>query len=111
MESVVLSEDYSKTNTPKTLGYGFNYAYRRDTWKKVRFPDRDHGEDSEFVQSILASGGHLHQFADTAGICVHVLHKENISLCYPQYRLPPFFIAKLLLPAWAIEMLRGTPTE
>lgn len=105
MDSVVFGEAYAKDNGIKTLlGFGFCYAYRRDSWKKVKFPDKDFGEDGDFIQAILAGGGHLHQFNDTTGICVHILHSDNVSFCYPQYRLPPFMIERLL-PAWATEML------
>jgi glycosyltransferase involved in cell wall biosynthesis len=110
MGSAVFGDDYSKGNGANSLlGFGFCYAYRRDSWKKVQFPDRDFGEDGEFIRSILSAGGQLHQFADTAGICVHILHNSNTSLCYPQYRLPPFMIDRLV-PAWAIEILNGPET-
>ena len=107
MSSVVFGDDYAKGNGLKSLlGFGFSYAYRREIWEKAKFPDQGHGEDFVFMEAVLAGGGRLHQFPDTAGICVHVLHQANTSWCYPQYRLPPFMIEHLL-PAWAAEMLTG----
>jgi glycosyltransferase involved in cell wall biosynthesis/LPS sulfotransferase NodH len=107
MASTVFDDDYAKGSVANSLlGFGFSLAYRRDSWKKVQFPDRDLREDGNFVRSILAAGSHLHQFADTAGICVHILHNGNTSRCYPQYRLPPFMIDRLV-PAWAMEMLNS----
>jgi glycosyltransferase involved in cell wall biosynthesis len=107
MSSVVFGDDYAKGNGPKALlGFGFCYAYRRKTWEKAKFPDQNFGEDYSFIESVLAAGGRLHQFPDTIGICVHVLHHSNTSFCYPQYRLPPFTI-KGLVPAWAADMLSG----
>jgi len=105
MGSVVFGEDYAKGNGPKALlGFGFCYAYRRNVLEKAKFPDQDFGEDYVFIESVLAGGGRLHQFPDTTGICVHVLHQSNTSWCYPQYRLPPFMIERLM-PAWASGML------
>jgi cellulose synthase/poly-beta-1,6-N-acetylglucosamine synthase-like glycosyltransferase len=107
MSSVVFGDAYTKENGPRSLlGFGFSYAYRRDSWRMVKFPDQNHGEDFGFIESVLTGGGRLHQFADTAGICVHILHEANTSFCYPQYRLPPFMIDRLV-PAWAAEMLSG----
>ena len=107
MSSVVFGDDYAKGNGPKALlGFGFTYAYRRSIWEKAKFPDQNFGEDFVFIESVLAAGGRLSQFPDTTGICVHVLHQSNTSWCYPQYRLPPFIIGRLL-PPWAAEMLSG----
>jgi cellulose synthase/poly-beta-1,6-N-acetylglucosamine synthase-like glycosyltransferase len=105
MSSVVFGDAYMESNGPRALiGFGFSYAYRRNIWEKVKFPDKNLGEDSDFISSVLAEGGRLYQFADTAGICVHILHKSNTSKCYPQYRLPPFMVERIV-PAWAAEML------
>jgi len=99
--------DYVKNRGSKSLlGFGFSYAYRRDCWKSKKFPDQNFGEDFGFIESVLADGGRLHQFADTVGICVHILHETNTSRCFPQYRLPSFMIERLL-PTWAIETLNG----
>jgi glycosyltransferase involved in cell wall biosynthesis len=104
MRSVILGDDYARCYGLKSLlGFGFSYAYRRDQWRKVKFPDQDHGEDFGFMESVLAGGGRLYRFNDTTGICVHILHQANTSYCYPQYRLPPFTIEQLL-PAWAVEL-------
>jgi glycosyltransferase involved in cell wall biosynthesis len=105
MRCVVFGDAEQEDRRNAMIGFGFSYAYRRDVWKKAKFPDRDFAEDTGFIEAVLAGGGRLHQFADTAGICVHVLHKTSMSYCFPQYRLPPFMIDRLLLPDWAAGLL------
>ena len=105
MRSVVFGDADKEDRDNALIGFGFSYAYRRDIWEKVKFPNREFGEDRRFIEAVMAIGGRLYQFADTTGICVHILHKSNMSYCFPQYRLPPFMIDRLLLPAWAGELL------
>ena len=106
MKSVIFDDDYAKDNGRKALlGFGFSYIYRRKIWDAVKFPDQNFAEDFLFMESALAAGARLHQFADTAAICAVIQHKHSESICYPQYRLPPFMIDRLL-PAWSAEMLR-----
>lgn len=108
MRPVVFGDADHEDRHNALIGFGFSYAYRRDVWKTAKFPDENFGEDRDFIKAVLASGGRLYQFADTTGICVHILHKTNMSFCLPQYRFPPFMIDRLLLPAWAAELLNDT---
>jgi glycosyltransferase involved in cell wall biosynthesis len=77
------------------LGYGFSYVYRKSVWQAARFPDQDFGEDSAFADAALATGARLKHFADSQGLCVHMLRRDNMSLCFPQYLLPQFLLARL----------------
>ena len=74
--------------------------------QKAKFPDQNFGEDYVFIKSVLAGGGRLHRFPTRPASACTFLHQNNTSWCYPQYRLPPFMM-KRLLPKWAAEMLSG----
>jgi hypothetical protein len=43
----------------------------------------------------MAQGCRLDHFADTEGLCLHVLRKDNMSKSFPQYLLPDFMLGKL----------------
>ena len=76
------------------LGYGFSYAYRKQVWESGRFPEVDWNEDGPFA--IRANEQFkLGCFQDTSGLCLHVLHKQNMSRCFPQYVLPEFLVDRL----------------
>jgi glycosyltransferase involved in cell wall biosynthesis len=71
-------------------GYGFSYVFRREVGLKVGVEDRAHGWDYAFVRRIMAAGHQVHAVADEAGVAFHLLHDDNVSRAFPQYRLPPF---------------------
>jgi glycosyltransferase involved in cell wall biosynthesis len=85
-------------------GFGFSYVYRKTLWERIGFPDRDFAEDHDFVTRAQAGGGVLELFADRQGLCLHIVRKDNISACYPQFLLPGFVVEKLFGPA-ALELL------
>jgi glycosyltransferase involved in cell wall biosynthesis len=63
-------------------GYGFSYVFYRQVWEEVRFPDRNHGEDQVFADTVIArfkSAGKQ----DFAGSCLHVIHTTNSSISFP----------------------------
>jgi len=69
------------------LGWGFGYAYRRQVWEQCNFPDLNWNEEmalSRFAHKNLRSTGLL----DTNGLCLHILHHDSSSVCFPQYHLP-----------------------
>lgn len=76
------------------LGFGFSYAYRKSAWEKAPFPDVDWNEDAPFAQRVEATMRFCH-FADTRGLCLHVLHQNNTSKCFPQYVLPSFLLERI----------------
>jgi len=66
--------------------YGFSYVFRRPVWQAIPFPDRDHGEDHEFANAVVArfkAAG----MQDTERLCIHVIHSGNTSISFPQRRL------------------------
>ena len=68
------------------LGYGFSYVYSRHVWETVKFPDVSFSEDLLFMTEAVKH----HSFAfiqDSLGLCLHTIHLNNLSGCYPQYCL------------------------
>ena len=76
-------------------GYGFSYVFKRSMWEKASFPHVEYASDHGFVAAALAKGCRLDHFADTQGLCLHVLRKDNMSKSFPQYLLPDFMLQKL----------------
>lgn len=79
-------------------GYGFSYIYRKSLWERSPFPAAHAGEDLPLAEAAAAAGTYT-DFPDEDGLCVHILHGGNASLCLPQYRLPPFLLDRLFGPA------------
>ena len=82
-------------------GYGFSYFYKKECWEKSRFPDRDHGEDSLFVEQLIADNKKVQLSQDESGACLHIVHHSNTSKCFPNYIIPKHLNHKLFagLPA------------
>lgn len=76
-------------------GYGFSYAYRRESAMRARFPDIDKGEDFGLVKALRQRGAKLHSAPDVDGQVLHLLHPKSTSRCFPQYRLAPAQMALL----------------
>ncbi len=76
-------------------GYGFSYVFKRAMWERAPFPHIEYASDYGFVSAALAKGGRLDHFADTEGLCLHILRRDNMSKSFPQYLLPDFMLAKL----------------
>lgn len=76
-------------------GYGFSYVFRKSMWETAPFPHVKYASDFGFVAAALAKGCRLDHFADTEGLVLHVLRKDNMSKSFPQYLLPDFLLAKL----------------
>jgi glycosyltransferase involved in cell wall biosynthesis len=76
-------------------GYGFSYVFRKSMWETAPFPHVKYASDYGFVVAALAKGCRLNHFADTEGLCLHVLRKDNMSKSFPQYLLPDFMLEKL----------------
>jgi glycosyltransferase involved in cell wall biosynthesis len=87
-------------NPPDTMknnyaGYGFSYVFKKSMWEKAPFPHVEYASDYGFVAAALIKGCRLDHFADTDGLCLHVLRKDNMSKSFPQYLLPDFMLEKL----------------
>jgi glycosyltransferase involved in cell wall biosynthesis len=77
------------------LGYGFSYVFRKSAWQAAPFPDVEYASDYGFVAAAIAAGQRFDHFADTQGLCLHVLRRDNMSKSFPQYLLPDFMLEKL----------------
>jgi glycosyltransferase involved in cell wall biosynthesis len=90
----ISADSHRKEMKRHVLGYGFSYVYKKSVWEAHHFPDRDFGEDLAFARSVLTDHKmQLHQ--DERGICLHIIHRGNLSGCLPQYALPPFLIESI----------------
>lgn len=90
-------------------GFGFSYAFRKAVYPAVRFGDVDFGEDYDFVKRLKQHGFRMKTVPDTSGLVLHMIHGNNMSCAFPQYRLPLF-----QLPQVFGEAIRGyehVPTE
>ena len=76
-------------------GYGFSYVFKKTMWEKAPFPHVEYASDYGFVATALAKGCKLDHFADTEGLCLHILRRDNMSKSFPQYLLPDFMLEKL----------------
>ena len=95
----VLNGFFNKT-APDTMknnyaGYGFSYVFKKSMWEKAPFPHVEYASDYGFVAAALAQGSRLDHFADTKGLCLHILRHDNMSRSFPQYLLPDFMLQKL----------------
>jgi glycosyltransferase involved in cell wall biosynthesis len=90
----VLGEEHVKDFSAMPMGFGFSFVYRRAVWEKVPFLDRDMGEDYRFAAAAVQEGFRFKHFTDSQGACLHILHRRNISICFPQYLLPDFMLAR-----------------
>jgi glycosyltransferase involved in cell wall biosynthesis len=104
IKPVLLSETNAKAFETHYAGYGFSYVYRKALWQETPFPDQDANEDYGFLSAALEKGCRLDHFADTEGLCLHILRHDNTSVCYPQYVLPDFMLARLFPPEIAEQL-------
>lgn len=86
------------------FGYGFSMAFRKSIWRQIPFRDLFHDEDGTFVTGARDRGAKLDLFADTTGLCLHILGRDNGSCCFPQFHLPQFLMAQMFGPD-ALAML------
>ena len=76
-------------------GYGFSYVFKKAMWEKAPFPHVEYASDFGFVSAALALGCRMDHFADTDGLALHILRRDNMSKSFPQYLLPDFMLEKL----------------
>ncbi len=75
------------------LGYGFGWTYKKAVWENSKFPDKNWNEDGEFALKAR-NNFKLDGILDTEGICLHILHATNTSICFPQFHLPDFMLSR-----------------
>ena len=70
------------------LGYGFSYVFKKKVWKATQFPHIFFGQDTPFIKAAITNGFKICLVHDNTGICLHILHGENVSRSFPQYIIP-----------------------
>ena len=80
------------------LGYGFSYVFRKSLWDAAPFPAVEYASDYGLVAAARRAGLAFDHFADTEGLALHVLRRDNMSKSFPQYLLPDFMLEKLFGP-------------
>ena len=71
------------------------YVFKKIAWEKAPFPHVKYASDFGFVSAAIAKGCRFDHFADTEGLVLHILRKDNMSKSFPQYLLPDFMLEKL----------------
>ena len=69
-------------------GYGFSYLYRKKIWRNNEFKSINLGEDSWFLEGIIEQKAKTKFLQDKTGICIHIIHRNNTSRCFPNHILP-----------------------
>lgn len=88
VELVMLDSTNNKGFQLSHFGFGFGWTYRKSVWKENPFLDINWNEDGEFSAKARKKFK-LDGLMDADGICLHFLHKNSSSMCFPQYILPP----------------------
>ncbi len=81
-------------------GYGFTYAYKKSVWQASHFLPIDIKEDSHFLAEARHNQFSICTHQDQEGILVKIIHDQNVSCIYPQYRVPAFLVPRHL-PAFS----------
>ena len=90
-------EDTNQDLQENHLGYGFSYAYKKNVASSIKFEDVSFNEDRPFIQAAISLGFKTQLLADDVGLCIHVLHEQNTSRCFPQYLLPTPIVNRLFI--------------
>jgi glycosyltransferase involved in cell wall biosynthesis len=85
-------------------GYGFSYVYKKSIWCGSGFPDLNWNEDVTFVHAA-GQDISIKMIPDQIGLCLHLVHDESTSKCFPQFLLPRFLLDHLFSEAG--EYLEG----
>ena len=103
-------DEFTKSSYYSFLtGYGFSYIFRKKIWTDSGFNDISHGEDSTFHDEALAKKGAIRYVKDNQGICLHIIHSQNTSKCFPNFLIPNRLAPKLLIKAIQKIELQYTP--
>jgi len=109
-EDIQIKEEAFSENALRSFltGYGFSFFYKKDCWHQSAFPDRDIGEDSIFIEQLVANKKRVRFAQDEDGICLHVIHAGNTSRCFPNHIIPNALHRKLFP---AIPTAQEAPRE
>jgi glycosyltransferase involved in cell wall biosynthesis len=75
-------------------GFGFSYVFKRRVYDRASFDvNMNEGQDLPFVADCRRHGFVLDAFPDETGLALHIVHTNNTSRAFPNYRLPPFLVS------------------
>lgn len=77
------------------LGYGFCHSYRRTVLEAVQSPDTSVGDDYAFARAVVDAGYRVRLLPDQQGLALHLLHRGNLSRCFPDEPLDPALLGTL----------------
>ncbi len=83
--------------TPE-VGWGFSFAYRRETWQACQFPDTDWNEDGLFATEVTRRWG-LAVVAPDPRLALHLVHPTAVSASFACRLLRPGAVRRLFPPA------------
>jgi glycosyltransferase involved in cell wall biosynthesis len=83
--------------TPE-VGWGFSFAYRRETWQACPFPDVGWNEDGRFATEVVRRWG-LGVVAGKPRLCLHLVHANAVSASFPCRLLRAGLIRRLFPPS------------
>jgi len=92
-----LDADEVIVQTPE-VGWGFSFAYRRETWEACPFPDTGWNEDGRFATEVVERWG-LGVVAGDPRLCLHLVHANAVSASFPCRLLRPGVLRRLFPPA------------
>lgn len=69
------------------FGYSFAYMFKKSIYPKVKFSDKNFGDDTDFTKTA-ATVIKILGIQDKQGIVLHTLCGNNISYSFPQYEIP-----------------------
>lgn len=95
LQPIVMTQQNNRNLLQMHFGYGFSLVYKRSVWEGSKFQHIDKREDSMFVLDAVKNAKVLGLLPDVDGLCLHILHDNNTSQCFPQFVLPSFFVASM----------------
>jgi glycosyltransferase involved in cell wall biosynthesis len=94
ISSIDFTPDWEREFAISHLGWGFSYVYRKRIWDHIKFPNIDWAEDAAFAVEVERRFK-MGAIYDDLGLCLHFLHKQSTSNCFPQYRIPENLFSKI----------------
>lgn len=81
--------------TANQWGYGFSYIYKKHIFSSLQFAPVNFGEDYQLFEQILHQPYQVACQLDTTGLVLHIIHRQNTSIIYPQFLLPDFLLTNI----------------
>jgi glycosyltransferase involved in cell wall biosynthesis len=94
-KSGVRPVDLGRINIPLIhLCFGWAYIYRRSVWEQIRFEKLNVFEDREFIRTATTKFKTI-AYESTDIDCLHAIHRQSSSQCFPQFLIPGFVVQAL----------------